>query len=323
MTPVWFESIQSIFTKQQTVQSSDDKCNSDREKLKERRLSEAYLASGFLGIISNERKKCLNATRIQREQNIETFPMVGLTENEEKALAPTSYYEYGQGFLIGASFFTLSVGGFRYKTVQDAFRDLARQVKPKRQEYQNLDAALHPSSRSFTPERLPPKHLQSKSQQHQHTHKPTPTQTNPITDDQALLISAITFAAIGLVLMQTSAGLLADMPRFYDNVANIPLQRGRSYLCKSMCPRLIDEYKLAQAEQGYLMDDPETIDLEFVLYLVENCKVRMQHESESMTLPVDLSNNLEPRYANVVLEEERMKQRAKHTFTRFGWLGRH
>jgi len=124
-----------------------------------------------------------------------------------------------------------------------------------------------------------------------------------IPDDVVGQLQFIIAGGISVVVTIVVAKYCADQKTFYRDLSEIPLHAGKSRLCRTVCPAVIDQMKrmydngenvVVNGENNNnnngnrklsyaaadLLDDPTTEELESVVRLVHNCRQRLAYIQE-------------------------------------------
>ena len=136
--------------------------------------------------------------------------------------------------------------------------------------------------------------------------------------------------------MPTTCGIdFADRDSFYRHVGRLPLTPGKSLLCQSACPALVQHYRdlvVAQqssSEDNSILRQPETVELDSMLQLVLNCQQRAVFEKDAQVrdnLPpetvVDIPDPGVPfNYLGIPVPDETSDQTTTSTLEKeYDWL---
>lgn len=174
----------------------------------------------------------------------------GLTKAEEPIFRKHTYYSWGYGMMAGVSVVAVLLGATRW--------------------------------RSRSKLRLPSSTLSEDAVLTRKTNTPTTiiTKQRSLTDEIVTEVQMITFGAIATVTTVVTASIFSDYRRLFRELAALPLQPGKSYLCAHMCPLLTQQAAHLTPEQQILWDDPETEELENIRKMVLNCEQRILFEQK-------------------------------------------
>jgi hypothetical protein len=189
----------------------------------------------------------------------------GLTKFEEPVFRKHTYYNWTYGMIAGVSIAAALVGVTRWRG-----RSKLRLPSATVSE----DAILRATATTTAP-------IKQRS----------------LTDEIVTEVQMITFGAIAAVTTVVTASLSSDYRRLFRELAVVPLQPGKSYLCAHMCPQLIQQAKSLTPEQKKVWDDPETEELESIRKMVYNCEQRMLFEQDQRS-----RLNLDREDQNVVMD---------------------
>lgn len=268
---------------------------SQRDRIDHRRIAERLLSQSFMDTVKNVAKGVHLLGKGQGN------PVVGLTEYEKGVMSKYTYYGWVPAVLSGFGTFCCLFGGARYGAYRRSLKSSLLPGSPayhartsqKRQAYQSLDQR---------PGDVVPKATSKLASE-------TPTKFNIFADEIVVQVQFLGASFFAILVATAVGNLTMDRHEFYRNLAEVPLQPGKSLLCREMCPQLMartssmadlqsldtlyaqreaSAQKLPEADREHvlrhvpsdLLDDPHTEDLEQVLRLIQNCKLRMEFEAE-------------------------------------------
>ena len=296
--------------------------SSDRTKT--RRASEIQLAQSFVDTVLLSGRKIFQEKRRLKESRAMNHPPtanslqeVGLTEVEKPIFHKQSYYNRTLGLLAGFTTFGVLFGGgtILSKTSRQYVFQKIRHVLSKTPEKPNSSTAGKRLAESTAIGGAGRKRKVS-ANQYAALDRPSTTTANTIqsssnstntttslispsilSDETVLQLQFLVCAAASLMVGLGTAGSCFDHATFYQQLAQVPLQPGKSFLCAAMCPQLLQQRHdllSEQQQQQHSLDapsnnnsqaarmwkDPETIELEAITQLVHHCQLRSEYQAK-------------------------------------------
>ena len=281
------------------------------DRIDYRRVAERVLSQSFMALVKNIARKVTvqsqSVAQSSKKTTTSSSAPPSLTEFEKTVMSKYTYYGWVPAVFSGFGTFCFLFGGLRY----GAYRRLLRAQKlpssasyharasHKRHEYRSLDA---PSTAAPTKKVSAPQPLANEA-------TTEPKTFSLMSDEVVVQVQFLLVSALSLFVATMTGNATMDRLEFYRNLSEVPLNPGKSSLCRDMCPALLERtiavrnmqslaLLYAERDEGdpklreedrevvlghapeELMQDPHTEDLEHVMRLVQNCQLRMNFETE-------------------------------------------
>jgi hypothetical protein len=185
-----------------------------------------------------------------------------LTDTERAIFNRPSYYGWTEASIAGGLTFCVLFGGLRLAALRSG--RINAYIQPPspsvRKNYSDLDLPTKSSSHSARrsgnkgdnsrrgPDSSTSQQRQQRRQQQQQESQPSEGKLS-VGEDVMMQLQFMCTGAMALAVMSFTANLFADLPKFYRELSALPLQPGRSPLCHSMCPDLMQQMEQLRTVQ--------------------------------------------------------------------------
>ena len=244
--------------------------------LTSRRGAELSLVRSFVETVMQTGRDLMEEKKRQREMQL--TERHGLTDAEKRILQKQAYYNWTAGLTAGTVTFGVLFGGTFF------WMSRRRRSSPHRLLTVNATKQAQRSPQDYTALDRPPRLQKSRTVSKESTMPSSAaleqaTSTN--NDENWWQVPFVCCGAVAAIVSISTASFLFDGPKFHRQLATVPLQPGQSYFCARMCPALIQQRNQILQEdekKTALWNDPETVELEAIVQLIHNCRLRMDYQ---------------------------------------------
>jgi hypothetical protein len=296
----------------------------DQDREDPRRKAEMKIVWSLLDTVLGQAHGMLQAKRQERLTSVGSSDgshgatnLPDLTDTERAIFNRPSYYGWTEASIAGGVTFCVLFGGLRLAALRSG--KINAHIKPPpasvRKNYSDLDLPTKsPNSArrgnkggdNSTTSHQQRQQRQQQQRQQQQEHEKPPEGKMSVKEDVMMQLQFMCTGAMALAVMSFTANLFADLPKFYRELSTLPLQAGKSPLCHSMCPDLMQQMQqlrtkkqssgesnslnsgnadnatteVVSFETSELLQDPMAQELESMIRMVQNCEQRVALEQQ-------------------------------------------